>query len=370
MKSNNSREPRLRDTFRKDLREKDLFKKLKNEFRSVREFYIDAEKNLRLKRMNPVRRFFFIFLWILKGMFFKLSPLRRVLILIAFVLMFSSFSYNSGDEVGSVRIEFSNQLWATAIILFVLLLELKDKLLAHDELNAGRKVQLALQPDSNPEIENWDVWLFTQPANNVGGDLIDFIKLKNGNYGISLADVTGKGLKAALLAARLQTLIHISMNSEGSPENKVQRLNRYFYPETIRGIFASLIYVELNQDGRELKFVNAGHLPPLLVRDGEVIKFEKGGIAVGLITDADFECKSLTLDNDDVLVIYSDGLVEAQNEAGVFYEIERLKRFLREFKNLNSSEIGKRILLSVEDFLGNAKPVDDISMVIIKKKKG
>ncbi|MGB9665292.1 MAG: PP2C family protein-serine/threonine phosphatase, partial [Ignavibacteria bacterium] len=350
MKSNNFKDPRLIDTLRKDLKEKDLIKKLKNEFRSIREFYIDTEKNLKLKKMNRIRRFFFVLWWILKGMFFKLNPLRRVLLFIAFVLMFGSFSYYSDNEVGSVRIEFSNQLWATAIILFVLLLELKDKLLAHDELNAGRKVQLALQPDSNPGISSWDVWLFTQPANNVGGDLIDFIKLKNENYGISLADVAGKGLKAALLAAKLQTIIHITMNSDEPLEKRAKKLNQYFYQETIRSIFASLIYTELNQDGRELKFVNAGHLPPLLVKNGEVIEFEKGGIAVGLTTDADFECRSLTLDNDDILVFYSDGLVEAQNEAGAFYEIERLKKFLRELKNLNSSEIGKRILLSVENF--------------------
>jgi sigma-B regulation protein RsbU (phosphoserine phosphatase) len=367
MKTKRNEDQRIINTLRKDLSERDLFRKLKNEIFSIREFYIDSEKNQRLKKMNRFRRFFYIVWWILKGMFFKLNPLRRVLIFIAFVLIFSSFSYNTSDEVGTVRIEFSNQLWATVIIFFVLLLELKDKLLAHNELNAGRKVQLALQPVSEPEIENWDVWLFTKPANNVGGDLIDLLKLQNGNYGISLADVAGKGLKAALLAAKLQTLLHISMNSDEALEKRIQKLNRYFYQETIRSIFASIVYIELNQDGSELKLINAGHLPPLLVRGGEVMEFEKGGIALGLVADTEFKSTSLNLNKNEILVIYSDGLIEAQNEAGAFFELNRLKKLLLELKNFKSNEIGKKILSSVENFLGTTKPSDDISIVIMKK---
>lgn len=366
----NSTEPRIIDTIRKDLTEEDLFRKLRKELQSIREFYIDAEKQLELKRMNRIRRFFYIIWWVLKGMFFKLNPLRRILLLIAFVIPFTSFSQEIGNEI---KISIDNELITTLLILFVLMLELKDKLLAHEELDAARKVQLALQPETEPKINGWDIFLFTRPANNVGGDLVDFMKISNtSTFGITIADVAGKGLKSALLAAKLQTLIHISMSGDERIEEKISKLNQFFYKETLRSIFASLIYIQIGPDNSEIQFVNAGHFPPIVIKKNlqnevELIEFSKGNSAIGLMEMNKFISEKIKLNESEFFVAYSDGLIEAQNELNQFFGLERLKKILIKYSNLSSKKLGEKILESLELFVGDAKQIDDISIVVIRK---
>lgn len=365
-----SKDLRIIDTIRKDLTEEDLFRKLRNEFLDIREFYIDSEKQMSLNKMNRVKRFFYMVWWILKGMFFKLNPLRRILLLLAIVLMFgsNSFVYTESD----IKLVIEDDLIGALLILFVLMLELKDKLLAHEELDAGRKVQLALLPDSKPVIPGWDVFLFTKPANNVGGDLIDFMKIgSDSNYGITIADVAGNGLKSALLASRLQTLIHISMDGDEMIEEKMNKLNRFFFKETLRSIFASLVFIEVKSDDSKLKFVNAGHFPPIFLKQNEngfeLIEFEKGDSAIGLMENIQFKPNEIEMKENEIFVAYSDGLIEAQNEFGQFFGLERLKKILFKNSHLDAEKLCGRIVLSLENFVNDAKQNDDISLVVIRK---
>lgn len=363
-------EQKIFDTIKKDLTEEDLFRKLRQEVRSIREFYIDAEKQLELNRMNRIKRYFYIIWWVLKGMFFKLNPLRRILLLIAFIVPFTSISQEIGDETKFV---INNEFITTVLILFVLMLELKDKLLAHEELDAARKVQLALQPTPQPEVSGWDIFLFTKPANNVGGDLIDFIKVGNDAlYGITIADVAGKGLKSALLAAKLQTLIHISMGDEGKIEKKINQLNQIFYRETLRSIFASLIFIQFRSDDSKIQFVNAWHFPPIVLKknsDGlsELIEFKKGDSAIGLIEKNQFTVNEINLEANEIFIAYSDGLIEAQNEFNQFFGVERLNKILMRHSNLDSKNLCLNVLFNLEKFMGDAKQNDDISIVVIRK---
>lgn len=365
-----SKEQRVFETIKRDLTEEDLFRKLRKEIQSIREFYIDAEKQLKLKKMNRIRRFFYIIWWTLKGMFFKLSPLRRILLLIAFIIPFTSFSQEIGNET---KLVFDNQLISTLLILFVLMLELKDKLIAHEELDAARKVQLALQPNSQPEINGWDIFLFSKPANNVGGDLIDFIKVGSDSlYGITIADVAGKGLKSALLAAKLQTLIHISMSDDEKINERIKRLNLFFYKETLRSIFASLIFIQIRSDDSKIQFVNAGHFPPVILKknlDGssELIEYQKGDSAIGLIEKNQFTVNEIDLKTNEIFLAYSDGLIEARNELNQFFGIERVKKILLKHSQLDSKNLCLKILVNLENFMGDAKQNDDISIVVIRK---
>lgn len=365
-----SKEQRVFETIKRDLTEEDLFRKLRLEIQSIREFYLDAEQQVKLKKMNRLRRFFYINWWVLKGMFFKLNPLRRILLLIAFLIPFTSVSQEIGNETKFI---INNELITTVLILFVLMLELKDKLLAHEELNAARKVQLALQPVSEPEISGWDVFLFTRPSNNVGGDLIDFMKTgDNPLYGITIADIAGKGLKSALLAAKLQTLIHISANGNDKLEEKIFRLNQFFYKESLRGLFATLIFIQIRPDDSKIQFVNAGHLPPIIIKKNseglsELIETQKGDTAIGLMEKNNFTLNEIELATNEIFIAYSDGLVEARNEFNQFFGIERLKKILMKYSHLDSKSLCSRILISLEKFMGDAKQNDDISIVIIRK---
>lgn len=354
-------------TIKKDLTEENLFRKFRNEIVSLKNFYLDAEKQIKIKRMYRIVGWFYIVWWILKEMFFRLNPVRRVILLVAFALLIGSVKIVYGEEVS---LTFGDSHWGTILILLVLMLELKDKLIAHEELDAGRQVQQALLPEQTPKVKGWDIWLYTQPANNVGGDLVDFIKLSSKPaYGIAIADVAGKGLKSALLATKLQTILHIFLDSDESLTDRVNQINQSFCKESLKNIFASVIYLELRENENTIEFVNAGHFPPLLIKENEIIEFEKGDVAIGLMKDTNFHSVKLNLNDDEIFVAYSDGLIEAQNELGQFYGIERLKKILTKFSALSSKEIGERVLTSLEHFIGDYLPKDDLSLIIIKLKK-
>jgi len=122
-------------------------------------------------------------------------------------------------------------------------LELKDKLHAKTELEEGRSVQNALMPEENPKVDGWDIWLYTRPANDVGGDLLDFTKISENNYGISLGDVAGKGLSAALLMAKLQSTIRAIVPDYISLSEFGNKLNHIFCRDSLPKLFSSLIYI-------------------------------------------------------------------------------------------------------------------------------
>jgi len=151
----------------------DLERSFRRDFKELYHFYLDEEDLARLAKMGRVRRFLSMTWWLLKGLILKLPPLRRLMLLLALVLLlFQDFSWQTGD----VRFTFGTSCMSLFIVLVILMLELKDKLLARDELEVGRAVQLALMPQACPEVPGWELWLFTSPANDVGGDLVDCLK--------------------------------------------------------------------------------------------------------------------------------------------------------------------------------------------------
>jgi len=335
----------------------EFFRTIKREFHELKEFYLDEEPKVRLRRMGRIRRFFLMPLWLLKSLLLKLTPFRRILLLIGIIFILQS----SNSEYRDVRI-------GLLIMLFVLLLELKDKLLAKDELNAGRKVQLSLTPERNPIIPGWDVFLYTQPANEVGGDMVDFIKLDEHHFGVALADISGKGLGAALLMARLQAILRALAPTSQSLSDLGAKINHFFYGDSLPNSFASLVYLEMEGDSSTIRFLNAGHMPPLLISDTDIQELAKGEPALGLRSDTSYSERKIELGTNDCLLVYSDGVTEAQNEEGEFFGEERLKALLRDIDGLSPDEIGERLLAKVHAFVSNARIHDDLSLFIIKRK--
>ncbi len=153
--------------------------------------------------MGLVRRWLHLGTWLFKSLFLNLTPARRVLLALALILLWVRAQW-SADGRG-LRVDFGGL--AIGLLLLLLMLELKDKLVARSELQAGRVIQQALLPKEAPQVAGWDVWISTRPANEVGGDLVDFVTHDDGRVGLVLADVCGKGLPAALLMARLQATV-------------------------------------------------------------------------------------------------------------------------------------------------------------------
>ncbi|MDZ7767285.1 MAG: PP2C family protein-serine/threonine phosphatase [Melioribacteraceae bacterium] len=198
-----------------------------------------------------------------------MTPVRRLMFVLGIILII--LSNVEFQTAGSVSTGSSNShVLGGFILVFVLMLELKDKLLAKDELEAGHKVQLALMPDENPKIDGWNVWLFTKSANDVGGDLIDYIEFDKEEYGISIGDVAGKGLSAALIMAKLQATIRALASREISLTELISKINKIFHRDSLKSIFASLIYIHVKSNHDQLRLVNAGHMPPVIIKENEI----------------------------------------------------------------------------------------------------
>lgn len=359
-------EPGLRNTIKEDLYEDSLFKNFYRDIKELKEFYISAEKKKRLEKMNPFKRSLFLTWWILKGLILKLTPTRRFLLLIGIILILVSGNFEITSSDADVKIAMSRALFGGVLLIVVLMLELKDKLLARDELEAGRKIQQALMPQQNPTAEGWNVWLYSRSANEVCGDLVDFLKIDENRSGIFMADVAGKGLNAALLTTKLQATIR-ALAPDYDTNDLITKVNSIFYRENLRNIFASLIYFELYQGKNEIKIVNAGHYPPYHCRGNGIKEYAKGNIALGLMKNAVYNEVIAEAESGDVIIAYSDGVSEARDRTGDFFGNARLSNLLCSISSKPADDIGKEIVKAVDDFIGDVRLHDDMSLIVLKK---
>lgn len=348
-----------KDRFSEEFRNDSTRKTLSKDWKSLKEFFLKQEEKERLENMGGFRKFFIIPFWLIKSMFNKLTTVRQVILVISLVLLFSGFNNENRD--------FNSNLIAGLLFLFLLMLELKDKLLAKYELEDGRAVQYALMPDENQIIEGWDIWLSTTPANDVGGDLVDILNMNDTSYGITLADISGKGLGAALLMTKLQATIRAVTNENINLPEFAANINKIFYRDTTRKSFASMIYFKVLPKSNEISFVNAGHIPPVFVSESDKVQFDKAAPAIGLTEHSIFIEQSCVLNTGDYLVAFSDGVSEAKNEFGEFYGIDKTIKFLLPSKFKSAEQIGKEIKNEIWRFKGDESLSDDLSIVVIKK---
>ena len=361
-------EPELGKTLLDDLRRGGLGQSVRTDYRALKEFYLNEERKRRLGSMNWFKRFFFMGWWLLKSLFLRLTPARRLLVLLGslFIIMSGSASYN-GEHV---QVNTNGGIFGGLLILFVLMLELKDKLTATHELETGRSIQLAMMPPSSPKVEGWDVWLFTRPANEVGGDMVDYLQVDDDTVSVALADVAGKGLGAALLMVKLQSTLRALAPETDRLDKLGAMLNRIFHRDTLRNSFASLVYIAFPPRGDRLQVLNAGHLPPLLMHEETITEIQKSGPALGIVPDASYSPTEHVMQEGDVLLVYSDGITEAKNNRGEFFETPELHALLRRCRPYSARTIGEEILSAVDAFARGQSPHDDISLVVLKRVSG
>lgn len=356
---------KLYDTLKDDISEGGFRNNISSDFDDLREFFLNTERKKQLAGMGKFKSFFLMLWWLLNELLLKLTPSRRLVLVLGIILLVlpGKCGFNGND----VDFSSNTSIFGGILILFVLMLELKDKLLAKDELSAGRSVQRALMSERNPIVKGWKIWLYTQPANDVGGDLVDIIDLGNGKHGVSLADVSGKGLGAALLMAKLQTIIRALTPEHTSLSILFEKLNSAFHKDIMPNSFASMVYLQIFESNDEIEVVNAGHLPPILVKKGEILSLNKGDVALGLARNSKFKSEKVELKQDDFLIVFSDGVSEARNNNGDFYGMERISKFVKQSTYSTPEQLGQKLLLDVEMFIGAAKKHDDLSIVIIKR---
>jgi len=305
------------------------------------------------------------------AMLYKLSAVRRVLLIIAFVLLVSSgFKFEFANQS---RLEVRFELFAALIFLFLLSLELADKVVMKRDLEIAREIQSWLVPSQPPLVTNADVAFATRPQNSVAGDYYDaFFPLGNpgGNERLFLviADVAGKSIPAALLMATFQASLRTITGEGVSLAELVTRLNRYATAHSLDGRrFTTALLAEYDPATRHLEYINAGHNNPIVRRkDGGIVRLETGGVPLGIDLDSKFEVGSVDLASGDLLLLFTDGMVDAFNHTGEEFGDPRLVSYVKSLQGQSAQQSMQFLMQQVDSFVGATHQFDDITCLVLR----
>src|SRR5690242_18513360 len=304
------------------------------------------------------------------AMLIKMTPARRVLLLIALVmLLMSGFTFQFGHNVS---VEFKFELFAALIFLLLLSLELADKVTMKRDLEIAREIQMWLVPSEPPEVPGADIAFATRPQNSVAGDYYDafYPDERRDRLVAVIADVAGKSVPAALLMATLQASLR-TIAGEGVPVAElVTRLNRYASAYSLDGRrFTTAVLCEYDPVSRQLTYVNAGHNAPILRRaDGTFETLDVGGLPLGIKLGAEYQTATLELRPDDALIFFTDGVVEAFNESGEEFGNSRWQAAIRSLPGWNAQETLRFLMSRVDEFVGATRQSDDITCLVFRSK--
>lgn len=233
------------------------------------------------------------------------------------------------------------------------------------EINIARDIQQALLPRNIPDQPHLSVTGCNFPCLSVGGDYFDVFPLSEGRTAFLIADVSGKGLGAALLTTMLQGALS-GMTIGADPARVFTHINRFLCDHAEVGRYATMFFAVLDSQGR-LEFINAGHPSPMLVRRGEVSEaFAEGSFPVGLLPEAQYTATRLKLEPGDTLVLFSDGVTEAMDPDEQMFGMGRLQDVLQGQAELGLGELQKRVLEAVENFTRGARQADDLTLLLVR----
>jgi phosphoserine phosphatase RsbU/P len=239
-----------------------------------------------------------------------------------------------------------------------------------EELKVGTRIQLSLMPQRCPELPGWDVAAYYQPAREVGGDFYDFLLAPDQlrQLRMAIADVTGKGVPAALFMASARTTLRAESIAGYGPANVLSRANRVFLLDGASPLFLSAFYAVLDGESGSLTYANAGHECPLWRHaNGCVQRLDQHGIMLGLFAGTTYGEWSVTMAPGDSLVLYTDGVTEARNEAGAFFGEETLETLVATAGAECAGELVTAIVDAIGTFAGATPPADDCTIVVLKR---
>jgi len=236
------------------------------------------------------------------------------------------------------------------------------------EMLVASKIQQSIIPASFPVPEGFDIAAITIPALEVGGDFYDIFSRHDTSVTLVLADVAGKGVPAALFMALSRTIIRILTRWPGSPAGIIRSSNSIFIEDSGSVSFVTLFFGVLDAQSCILRYVNAGHNPPVLYRaERNLSTLEPTGPVIGLLDDPDYSEGSVTLSPGDVLVIYSDGVTEAMDPDGKLFTEERLYEVIQQHHLSSAEGLMQAIVLAVRTFAGTAPQSDDLTLIVVKR---
>jgi sigma-B regulation protein RsbU (phosphoserine phosphatase) len=239
------------------------------------------------------------------------------------------------------------------------------------EIEIAARIQQALLPKQLPKIPSYDLDAAAIPCKSVGGDYYDIIQLDPHRYVMVVADVSGKGVPAALLVSTLQASLHAYIQMGGELDELVKRLNAVVFKNTSSERFITLFASVLDTRNHLLSYVNAGHNYPVWINEERKVAFglSEGGIPLGMLPNAKYEIASTALRPKDLMVFYTDGVTEAKNKSFRDYGEERLKVCIERSVGLEAHAIKSRIVEDIRRFTGPEQQSDDLTLVVLKRNE-
>ena len=251
-----------------------------------------------------------------------------------------------------------------------LLEEERNLQVLQEEMRVAKQTQINLLPKEFPVINGYQIAARTIPAKEVGGDSYDLIQIDDKHFAFCLGDVSGKGMPAAMLMSNLQATLRSFTKTGNLCKDIIANSNDLLYNSTEPSKFATLFYGILNPESNEIVFCNAGHNNPFLFSaDGNVKELKTGGLILGCLPGSEYEEENVSINRNDIIVIFSDGISEAMNENEEEYGEERLKEFISNHLDESPDKIIENILSDVRIFVGKAPQWDDMTLLIIKREE-
>jgi len=236
------------------------------------------------------------------------------------------------------------------------------------EVQLARQIQKTFLPETLPTFENWELAARWKTARQVGGDFYDVFDLPDNRLGLFIADVADKGVPAALFMALTRTLVRAAVIESDSPADAMKRVNDLLIPDTRQGMFVTAVYAVLDMNNDELTYVNAGHNPPLWVKQtGEIQKLTRTAIALGVVIGEPVEQRTITLESGDNVFLYTDGLTESFNNENIFYGEERLTDAIITNQCSSAHEMIDIVEKSLLDFVQDMPAADDLTMLVLRR---
>jgi sigma-B regulation protein RsbU (phosphoserine phosphatase) len=304
----------------------------------------------------------------------KLTPARRVLLLVALLLVFfpgGEASWQTGN--GQAHLSVDTHFWGGLLMLLLLILEVTDRVVMKRDLQIAKEIQAWLLPAHPPSAPGLEIAFATRPANTVAGDYYDVFPRSSagspdGKFLIAVADVAGKSVPAAMLMATFQASLKTLSTTAGSLTELVNRMNQYACSNSQNGRrFTTAFIAEYDPATRLLNYVNAGHNTPMLRRQpGNIERLEAGGLPLGIMENTPYESGTVTLQPGDWLVVFTDGVIEAENVRHDEYGETRLLAMLHANVAVAPSMLLNTIMLDLDRFVGNAPQHDDVTLMLLR----
>jgi serine phosphatase RsbU (regulator of sigma subunit) len=372
------------DSYTKGLKAEDLQRLFTRDTREAYKFFTRGTDAETFKTLPWSRR-----LWAHSKLLFlaftmKLSPARRMVYAAALVLAFIGLvnlfrgigmvqimSLPFGVDVGVPGPLFRQGTWALflafALMNLLVLLEVADRLSLKNDLEIARDIQQAMLPSGLYSAAGVETAGISRPANTVGGDFYDILPLPDGRVVVTVGDVAGKGSPAALLMALLLAMLRTLVDEQLEPADLVTRLNVQVTRHAPGTRFITLLYAVFDPKTGVLTYVNAGHMPPMLMRsDGTSSRLTEGGIALGMFAHSTYTTGQVTIHPDDLVAIYSDGITEAEDPKGRPFDEAGLESALLAHRHDSLSAIGAAVVRSVEQYTADTRLADDLTILLLR----